>query len=276
MKASQIRIVECGEFNLQRGVILKRKFEKLLQLVLKGERRDLSGILNLVLVDTEKMRELKERFFGKRESSDVMSFFYGEEEDQTWGEVIICIPVALEQAKVAGNSIDDEISLLFIHGLLHCLGYDDQEPQDLQVMSEKQEHYLNAFKKYLLFEKLINKALKQLDLSYAPYSGYRVASALLCTDGTIVTGVNVENASFGLSICAERVAVSKAVSMGKRDFEAIAIVSEKRDFCYPCGACLQVLTEFSPGIKVLVARSSEDFKVLGLEELLPHSFSLKQ
>lgn len=276
MRANRVRIVKIGEFDLKKGTVSKRKLEKLLQLVLKEENVDLSGTLNLVLVEEEKMRELKERFFGKKESSDVMSFFYGEEKDKTWGEIIICIPVALRQVQEAGNSVDDELSLLFIHGLLHCLGYDDRAPQDLHIMKEKQEHYLNTFKKHLLFEKLIDEAQKQLDLSYAPYSGYKVASALLCTNGKIVTGVNVENASFGLSICAERVAVSKAISMGLQNFEAIAIVSEKKDFCYPCGACLQVLAEFSPEMQVLVARSREDFKIFNLKELLPCSFSLKQ
>ncbi len=128
---------------------------------------------------------------------------------------------------------------------------------------------------------LIEQALNARNDSYSPYSGYRVGAALLCSDGDVVTGANIENASYGATVCAERCAVFKAVSGGKRDFEAIAIdggnASETdvmSDYAFPCGICRQVLREFADpaSFKVIVARSVDDHREYTLEELLPESF----
>jgi cytidine deaminase len=98
-----------------------------------------------------------------------------------------------------------------------------------------------------------------------------VGTALLARSGRIYTGCNVENASYGLSICAERVAVFKAVSEGERDFEAIAIVTEKG--VTPCGACRQVLMEFGGNVQVIVADEAGGYRVFSLQELLPQAFT---
>ncbi len=117
--------------------------------------------------------------------------------------------------------------------------------------------------------------------SYAPYSHYNVGAALLCDDGTIIAGSNIENASYGGTVCAERCAVFSAVSSGKKDFSAIAIAggSESEtgvlsDYAYPCGICRQVLREFADPklFIVIVARSLDDYKEFTLDELLPFSF----
>lgn len=100
---------------------------------------------------------------------------------------------------------------------------------------------------------LVNAACEARELSYSPYSGFRVGAALLCADGHVVIGTNVENASLGLSICAERAAVVRAVSEGRRDFRAIAICADGVVPTPPCGACRQVLLEFAPGAEVLIA-----------------------
>ena len=130
-------------------------------------------------------------------------------------------------------------------------------------------------------EVLIKKAMEARNNSYSPYSKYRVGAALLCSDGSIVSGTNIENASYGATVCAERCAVFKAVSSGKRDLRAIAIVggdaSEEEcmsSYAYPCGICRQVLREFSDPSEftVIVARSVSDFREYKLKELLPESF----
>ena len=100
---------------------------------------------------------------------------------------------------------------------------------------------------------LVTAACEARALSYSPYSRFRVGAALLCTDGRVFTGTNVENASLGLSICAERAAVVRAVSEGRREFQAIAICADGVAPTSPCGACRQVLFEFAPDAEVLIA-----------------------
>lgn len=120
---------------------------------------------------------------------------------------------------------------------------------------------------------LIDLAFSMLDKSYCPYSGFPVGAALLCGDGRVFTGCNVENAAYGSTICAERTAVVKAVSEGYRDdFKCIAIAGNSDDYCWPCGSCRQVLYEFAPGLTVLAARKDGQYVAIPLEELLPHGF----
>ncbi|MBP7309885.1 MAG: cytidine deaminase [Candidatus Cloacimonetes bacterium] len=121
---------------------------------------------------------------------------------------------------------------------------------------------------------LLEKAKEAAARAYAPYSGYKVGAALRCTDGTIFTGCNVENASFSLTICAERTAVFKAISEGHRNYEAIAIYVDSETLFPPCGACRQVLHEFSPELRVIYASQDETYiKTIG--ELLPGAFVLR-
>ena len=127
-------------------------------------------------------------------------------------------------------------------------------------------------------KELISAALEARKNSYSPYSGYSVGAAVLCSDGSIFTGCNVENASYGATMCAERTALFTAVAAGHRNFEAIAIVGGKgdeADLPYPCGNCRQVLSEFcGRDFRVIVAKSTDDFEEHTLGSLLPYSFSL--
>ena len=125
-------------------------------------------------------------------------------------------------------------------------------------------------------QELVDIAFKMLERSYIPYSNFPVGAAICCSDGTIFTGCNVENAAYGSTICAERTALVKAVSEGHRDdLERIAVVGNSNDYCWPCGACRQMLYEFNPDMTVLVARGNRDFVKLKLHELLPHGFGPK-
>ena len=127
-------------------------------------------------------------------------------------------------------------------------------------------------------EELINKAREAMNLSYAPYSHFTVGAALLCEDGSIYQGGNIENASYGASNCAERTAFFKAVSEGKRHFTAIAICGgpdkNDTDFCPPCGICRQVMREFcgSDFRIILAADHGKQIKEYTLSQLLPESF----
>lgn len=122
-------------------------------------------------------------------------------------------------------------------------------------------------------EELVQMAVKMHDYSYVPYSHFPVGAALLCQDGRVFTGCNVENAAFGSTICAERTALLKAVSEGCREgFTTIAIAGQGSDFCWPCGACRQMLYEFAPDLRVLAARGDGQWKQARLSELLPNGF----
>lgn len=125
-------------------------------------------------------------------------------------------------------------------------------------------------------ERLADIAREARKKAYAPYSSFFVGAALLCSDGSVYEGCNIENASFSPTCCAERVALFKAVSEGKRDFSAIAIAGgrqgEKCGPCYPCGVCRQVLAEFcAEDFKIIIAADG-DTSELTLGELLPSSF----
>ena len=109
--------------------------------------------------------------------------------------------------------------------------------------------------------------------SYSPYSNFRVGAAVLTQSGKTFAGVNVENASFGATICAERTAVFKAVSEGERKIVAGAITSDSDEYTFPCGICRQVLREFGDdGTRVICGNKSGEFKVFKLGELLPNAF----
>lgn len=111
--------------------------------------------------------------------------------------------------------------------------------------------------------------------AYAPYSGFRVGAALLTRSGKVYTGVNVENASYGATLCAERGAVAKAVSEGDREFRALAVASSAGE-AMPCGICRQVLMEFEPELRVITGKDEEHLESHSLQELLPGAFSLQK
>ena len=119
---------------------------------------------------------------------------------------------------------------------------------------------------------LADLALDARKHAYTPYSHFNVGAALLCKDGTVFTGCNVENAAYGSTICAERTALVKAISEGHRNFDAIAIAGSGDDFCWPCGSCRQMLFEFAPNLRVLAVRPDGQFQTATLAELLPHAF----
>lgn len=123
-------------------------------------------------------------------------------------------------------------------------------------------------------EELIQKAFAAQKLAYVPYSNFAVGAALLTAAGEVYTGCNIENASYGLTVCAERVALFKAVSCGQRAFKALAVVAGTEEYCSPCGACRQVLSEFGGDIKVYLANRRGEYRAVTVAELLPGAFAL--
>ena len=121
-------------------------------------------------------------------------------------------------------------------------------------------------------QELCQTAINMLDRAYVPYSHFPVGAALECSDGTVFTGCNIENAAYGVTICAERTAIFKAVSEGRRDFVRIAIAGRSEDYCVPCGSCRQVMMEFAPELEVICLNGKGESKTFALRELLPYGF----
>jgi cytidine deaminase len=122
------------------------------------------------------------------------------------------------------------------------------------------------------YASLFERAYEACEQSYAPYSHFRVGAALLCDDGSVITGVNVENRSFGLTICAERNAIAAAISAGKRRFKALAVATPDATYpVSPCGACRQVISEFMPSSGAVIFGNAKDSYVVStVGELMPH------
>lgn len=121
-------------------------------------------------------------------------------------------------------------------------------------------------------QKLMDCAIKARENAYSPYSHFAVGAALLCEDGTLFEGCNIENASYGLTNCAERTAIFKAVSEGHVTFKALAVVADTEGPCAPCGACRQVMAEFKIPL-IIMGNLMGNIKIVTIEELLPFSFS---
>jgi cytidine deaminase len=116
---------------------------------------------------------------------------------------------------------------------------------------------------------LINAAATARDRAYAPYSEFKVGAAVVTATGEIFAGCNVENVSFGLTICAERAAIAVAISSGNKEFVTIAIVTDSTEPAVPCGACRQMLSEFNPNLKIIAATVSGQVQEFALAKLFP-------
>ncbi|MBR3494604.1 MAG: cytidine deaminase [Clostridia bacterium] len=249
------------------------------------------------LCSDEQIRELNRDFRGIDRATDVLSFplirypegttagqadalvrgCYDDEADACMlGDLVISVEHLLAQAEEYGHSPAREAAYLLVHGLCHLFGYDHIEENDKRRMRAMEEKILSGIGQSrdeaapVTDETLLVLAREAMERSYSPYSHFAVGAALLCEDGRVFQGCNVENASFGLTNCAERTAVFKAVSEGAREFTAIAIAAQG-SAPWPCGACRQVLNEFAPGIRVLVTWDGKADEA-PLQALLPHGF----
>jgi cytidine deaminase len=126
-----------------------------------------------------------------------------------------------------------------------------------------------------LIQNLLPAARQSREAAYAPYSKFKVGAALLTADGQIFTGCNIENASFGATMCAERVAIFAAVAAGQRQFQALAVIADTPQPVIPCGLCLQVLVEFSRQCQIISANLGGEYCLFKLEQLLPQVFEFQ-
>lgn len=197
------------------------------------------------------------------------------------GDILISWEHVLSQAEAYGHSPRRELAYLLAHGLFHLMGYDHMNPaeqKEMRRMEEKAMQMAGLPREGAPVpptdDELLALARLAMQRSYSPYSRYPVGACLLCADGRVFQGCNIENASFGLSNCAERTALFKAVSEGVKEFSAIAIAGQN-SAPYPCGACRQVLNEFAPDIRVLITWGDGQVEKTTLPQLLPHGFGPK-
>jgi cytidine deaminase len=195
------------------------------------------------------------------------------------GDILLSLDHAREQAAAYGHSLRRELGYLLAHGIFHLFGYDhmlEDERKEMRLMEEKALEMAGITRDEgraaLTDEELLALARLAMERSYSPYSRFKVGACLLAADGRVFQGCNIENASFGISNCAERTALYKAVSEGAMAFTAIAIAAEGAA-PYPCGACRQALNEFAPDLRVLVTwGNGAHVEKTTLPELLPHGF----
>lgn len=126
------------------------------------------------------------------------------------------------------------------------------------------------------YKLLVQKAIEAKQNAYAPYSNFRVGAALLTEDDQIITGCNIEISSYSLTICAERNAIFKAYSDGKRNFKALALAADTKDYISPCGACRQVISDLCGDIDVILINGNNETKILRTQQLLPFAFTDKE
>ena len=259
--------------------------------------------VTLSLVDDAEIRTINREQRGLDQSTDVLSFptisyppsvtasgaekrvrreYSADEQAYLLGDIVISHEHVLAQAKEYGHSADRELCYLLAHGIFHCFGYDHTTPQkrtEMRIMEEKALDLAGEPRdgdkaSVPSDEQLIALAKEAMRRSYSPYSHFKVGACVLSEDGRVFTGTNIENASFGMTICAERSAIFRAVSDGVKEFSAIAIAAESAA-PWPCGACRQVLNEFAPDIRVLVAWDQDKTDQSTLKEILPHGFGPK-
>lgn len=264
---------------------------------LKAESIDLPCIVSVRICNDAAITEINAAQRGIAKPTDVLSFpsvlfppgktakqcisalrrEYDDEAKACFlGDLIISMDHILSQAEEYGHSPGREAAYLLVHGICHLLGYDHLEESDKQKMRALEEKILSAVNinrnevTAVSDDTLLELARSAMERSYSRYSHFPVGAALLCSDGRVFQGCNIENASFSLTCCAERTAVFKAVSEGAQTFEAIAIAS--REPAWPCGACRQVLNEFAPNLRVLITWGDGETAEKNLQELLPNSF----
>lgn len=253
------------------------------------------------LCDDEAIRTLNRSFRRKDTATDVLSFpavswpegktagqaekllkrSYDDESGCCFlGDVVISVPHLVAQAKEYGHSLQREAAYLLVHAICHLMGYDHIKEEEKRIMRAQEEKILGSMaigqqkNAMISDEDLLELARDAMRRSYSPYSHYPVGAALHSIDGRVFQGCNIENASFGGTICAERTAMVKAVSEGAREFDVIAIATGDTPG-WPCGICRQFMSEFAPNIRVLVTWGSGHVEESTLQSLLPHQFELK-
>lgn len=240
--------------------INEKVFKELASICVREEGLNPENVsISLSFVSKDKIKKLNKEFRNVDKVTDVLSFPMYEGKipnlpEIELGDVVICMDKIKAQAKEFGHSEERETYYLFVHSMLHLLGYDHMNEKEKKKMRAMEEKVLAIY--YL--PGIAKEASKN---AHAPFSKFKVGAAVYCKDGSIFTGCNIENSSYGATICAERTAFVKAISEGHKDMEVLAVTE------WPCGICRQFMYEFNPNLIVLCKGERKTLK-----ELLPEGF----
>ena len=269
-----IRIFDYYNKNIKREIALVRKSFKLIE-----EKKH----FQLIFYDMEKMKEINNTYKGHNYPTDVLSFI-DEEDKSTMGDVFVCMDKIDENANNYSHDKDYELLYMIVHGYLHLKGYDHENQQDEEKMTKETLRIMELFgyqywkenkmtdnERFELLKAAMNKA-------YAPYSKFKVGALLVFNDGSTVMGCNIENASYGLSNCAERSAMFSAISQGYdlKNVVELSIIGDTIKPISPCGACRQVMSELlKESTPVYLYNIKGNVLKTSVAELLPYSFTDK-
>ncbi len=277
------------------GLDYEQTARTVIEAALDYEKFPFEAEVSLTLTDNDKIQAINKEFRNMDKPTDVLSFplveyehagefdflednedcFNPETGEAVLGDIVISLDKVQEQARNYGHSLKREYAFLIAHSMLHLMGYDHMVPDEAEIMEKKQTEILEGLGiSRITDEELIDAAEKAKESAYAPYSSFRVGAAILTKNGNIYTGCNIENSSFGATICAERTAAVKAVSFGEREFVRIAVVSSGGDITYPCGICRQFLSDFMcDGAQMVFHDKTGQIKVIPFKDIYPYSFS---
>lgn len=233
-----------------------------------------NGELNILFVDKEKIQELNRDYRELDKVTDVLAFALNDEAEDDieemklfLGDIVICEQVAAEQATAIGNSLQQEIEFLALHGFLHLVGFEHDTLEQEKKMIDNQKKIVRAIELY-------RAALEARKKAYIPYSSFAVGAALMTDTEQIFAGCNIENSSYGVTNCAERTALYTAVAQGHKRFISLAVVGDTPGPISPCGICRQALSEFATNSMLVWLFNLEgDVLVITIGDLLPLSFN---
>ena len=265
-------------------------YEHLIEKTFKYLHLTADPIISVTFVDNDFIHKLNRDYRKIDRPTDVISFSFLDgvnNRDEILhskgivdlGEIYISIDRAKEQAIEYGHSLKRELCFLFVHGLLHLLGYDHMTKEEETEMFNLQNIILKKLEGEIMTkEELVAKAIEARKLAYVPYSHFQVGAAVVMNDGKIFVGANIENSSYPLCMCAERNAIYNAYLHGykKEEFVALALAADTDEPCSPCGACRQVISELLPSnTPIYMSNLKNDIKETNPVELLPFAFSEK-
>lgn len=263
--------------------------------------------ISVTLVNSMEIQKINNEYRNINKETDVLSFpmieykepgNFSELEEETGdeyfdpdtgelvlGDIVLCVNRIDSQAKEYGHSVKREMAFLTAHSMFHLFGFDHMENDERIQMENMQEEVLQKLGITRddisnICNELIKLATDAMKFSYSPYSEFKVGAAIEASnnngDKKIFTGCNVENASFGATVCAERTAMTKAVSEGYYRIINIAVVGSNHKYTYPCGICRQFLLEFATdNTKVfLYDKINNHIKEIDFKELIPDGFFL--